>query len=184
MQPIAEQSVVTVIDVQGKLATLMQHASDLSSNIAALLEASQLLTVPALWVEQAPEKLGVTIPPIANKITTLYPTLKPIVKSSFSTMGCQEFKQTLQSLQRKQVILVGIESHICVYQTARDLVAQGYEVFAVIDGISSRTNQNYQLGLSRMEQLGVTLTSVEMLVFEWQQAAEGKNFSKIAKLFR
>ncbi len=184
MKAITEQSVVALIDVQGKLATLMQNASDLSSNIEVLLEASNLLSVPALWVEQVPEKLGTTIPAITQKINTLYPNINPIEKNSFSAMGCQEFKQTLHSLNRKQVILVGIESHICVYQTARDLVAEGYEVFAVVDGISSRTIQNYQLGLSRMERLGVTLTSVEMLVFEWQKVAEGGRFSKITRLFR
>ena len=184
MQAITEQSVVAVIDVQGKLATLMQNASELSSNIETLVEASSLLSIPALWVEQVPQKLGATISAITHKINTLYPDIKPIEKNSFSAMGCNEFKQTLSSLKRKQVILVGIESHICVYQTARDLVAEGYEVFSVIDGISSRTTQNYQLGLSKMERLGVTLTSVEMLVFEWQKIAEGERFSKITRLFR
>jgi len=184
MQLTSEQSVVVVIDLQGKLATLVQNATALSSTIETLIEATSLLSIPALWVEHVPDKLGATIPSVADKMSRFHPELKPIVKNSFSAMPNQNFKQALKSINRKQVILVGIEAHICVYQTAQDLLAEGYEVFALIDGVSSRTAKNYQLGLSRMEQLGVTLTSIEMLVFEWQKVAEGENFRAITKLFR
>lgn len=184
MQLTREESVIVVIDVQGKLATLMQDALALSSTIETLIEASSLLSVPALWVEQLPDKLGSTIPSIANKISNFYPDLEPIVKNSFSAIANQKFKQELKSLNRKQVVLVGIEAHICVYQTAQDLITEGYDVFVLIDGVSSRTAKNYQLGLARMEQLGVTLTSIEMLVFEWQKIAEGEKFKTITKLFR
>ena len=184
MQLTREESVVVVIDVQGKLATLIQDDEALSSTIETLIEASSLLSVPALWVEHVPDKLGATIPSITHKMSCFHPELKPIVKNSFSAMPNQKFKQALKSINRKQVILVGIEAHICVYQTAQDLLTEGYEVFVLIDGVSSRTAKNYQLGLSRMEQLGVTLTSIEMLVFEWQKIAEGATFKAITKLFR
>ncbi|MBL0710401.1 MAG: isochorismatase family protein [Colwellia sp.] len=184
MQLTREESVVIVIDVQGKLATIVQEASALALTIEKLIEASSRLSVPALWVEQVPDKLGPTIPSIANSMFYFHPEREPIIKSSFSAMGEPKFKQSLKSLNRKQVILVGMEAHICVYQTAQDLLADGYEVFVLIDGVSSRTTKNYQLGLSRMEQLGVILTSVEMLVFEWQKTTEGRHFKAITKLFR
>lgn len=178
----AEQSVLVIVDVQGKLATLMQNPASLSSAIQTLIKSAKLFDIPVLWVEQVPDKLGPTIGPIAELMADLYPATDPIAKQSFSSMGCREFSQKLAELDRSQVILTGIESHICVYQTARDLLASRFEVFAVIDAISSRTEQNYQLGLKRMEQLGAILSSVEMSLFELQQVAQGERFRSMVKL--
>lgn len=180
----ANQSVVVVIDMQGKLASLIENAAQLTAAIEVLIEASSLLTVPTLWLEQVPDKLGETISPIVDKMTRFYPKTKPISKNSFSAMGNKTFIASLKKLKRKQVILVGVEAHICVYQTAQDLLAEGYDVYAVVDAISSRTRDNRQLGLTRMQQLGAILTSVEMLVFEWQKVADGETFRAISKLFR
>ena len=177
-----EQSVLVIVDVQGKLATLMQEPDSLSSAITILIKCAKLFEIPVLWVEQVPDKLGPSIAPITELMADLYPDIAPHTQNSFSSMGCIEFRQKISSLHRKQVILAGIESHICVYQTARDLLARSFEVFAVIDAISSRTDQNYQLGLKRMEQLGAVLTSVEMSLFELQQVAEGDRFRSIVKL--
>lgn len=184
MALVAEQAILVVVDVQGKLATLVQNSAGLSSSIQTLVKSASLFEMPLLWVEQLPNKLGPTIAPISNLINELYPSVKPIAKSSFGSLGCDEFCKQLDTCGRKQIVLTGIEAHVCVYQTAQALLAKGFEVFVVIDAVSSRTEQNYQLGLKRMEQMGAVLTSVEMALFELQQVAEGERFADIIKLIR
>jgi nicotinamidase-related amidase len=182
MKLSVEQSVLVIVDVQGKLASLMYHEPKLVAAIETLIRAAKLFELPILWVEQLPNKLGATATPIVELMAELYPENLPVCKSSFSALGSIEFRQQLSELGRRQVILTGIESHVCVFQTARDLVSRSYQVFPVIDAISSRTQANYQLGLSRMEQLGACLTSVEMLLFELQQVAEGERFRQMIRL--
>jgi len=184
MKLSAEQSVLVIVDVQGKLANTVHHHQTLVPAIHTLVEAGHLFNLPILWLEQVPEKLGPTAEPLVEVMGELYPQTTPIAKSSFSAVGCIEFRQRLSELGRRQIILTGVESHICVYQTARDLLCRSYEVSAVIDAISSRTEQNYQLGINKMEQLGVSLTSIEMLLFELQQVATGDRFKQLIRLIK
>jgi len=184
MKLSADQTVLVIVDVQGKLATLIHHQATLVPAIENLIRAVHLFDIPVLWLEQLPGKLGTTAEPIVNTMRELYPDISAIEKSSFSALGTTEFRQLLSETGRRQVVLVGIESHICVYQTARDLICRSYQVFPVIDAISSRTEQNYQLGLNKMSQLGASLTSIEMLLFELQQVAEGERFRQLIRLIR
>jgi len=184
MKLSADQTVMVIVDVQGKLATLIHHQASLVPGIETLIRALHLFDIPLLWLEQLPDKLGHTSEPILNAMRDLYPDTVAIEKSSFSGLGAIEFRQRLAETGRRQVILVGIESHICVYQTARDLICRSYQVFPVIDAISSRTEQNYQLGLNKMAQLGASLTSIEMLLFELQQDAQGERFRQLIRLIR
>ncbi|MBT3200286.1 MAG: hydrolase [Phycisphaerales bacterium] len=174
-----DQAVLAVIDIQGKLASLIHDKQSCYDNIVRMIQAAEVLGIDVICTEQCPEKLGTTIPEISEHLN-----VTPISKVAFSCCGQDEFVEALKRTGRSQVILAGIETHICVYQTARDLQNSGYEVFVLIDAVSSRTEANRKLGLERMQQAGATLTSVEMALFEMLGAAEGDQFKKIARIVK
>lgn len=176
-----ENTALIVIDVQGKLAQLMHQKEALFDNLQKIIKGMQVLEIPIIWTEQVPEKLGQTTPEIARLLAN---TARPISKSSFSCCGHQPFMDRLTTLNRKQVLLTGIEAHICVYQTAVDLLNLGYEVQVVADAVSSRVAENKQIGLERVKQAGATLTSTEMALFELLRAAEGAKFREITKIVK
>nr|WP_319490662.1 hydrolase [uncultured Desulfobacter sp.] len=175
-----ENTVLLIVDIQGKLAHLMDRKAFLFQNVQKLIKGAQILGVPILWVEQNPLGLGPTIPEIAS----LLPDIEPISKMTFSSCRNDGFVQALSALDRKQVLISGIETHICVYQTAADLVDTGYEVYAVADAVSSRTLENKEIGLQKMRDSGVGLTSVETALFELLKVAEGDQFREIIRIVK
>jgi nicotinamidase-related amidase len=176
-----DNTALLVIDVQGKLAQLMHQKEVLFDNLAKIIKGAQVLELPIIWTEQVPEKLGQTTPEIAE---LLAPSAEPISKASFSCCSVQPFMTALERSKRRQILVTGIETHICVYQTTVDLLAQGYEVQVVADAVSSRTAANRQLGLERMKQAGAALTSTEMALFELLRVAEGDRFRQISKIVK
>ena len=175
-----ENTVLLLIDIQGKLAQLM-HAKDLLfTNLQKLVKGIQVLGLPILWVEQNPDGLGPTIPEIAS----LLAPNKPVSKMSFSSCRNEQFLRALKKQNRKQVLVAGIEAHICVYQTAADLVAMGYEVQVVTDAVSSRIVENKQIGLQKMRTAGAVMTSVETALFELLRVAEGERFKEIVRIVK
>ena len=175
-----ENTALIVVDVQGKLATLMHQKEQLYRNLQILIQGARILELPILWLEQYPKGLGPTIPEVAELLVDQ----QPVAKTCFSGCGQPEFCQQLRASGRRQLLLAGIETHICVYQTARDLLAQGYHVEAVADAISSRTPENRQIGLDKMAQHGAEITSVEMVLFELLREAGTPPFKKIAPLVK
>ena len=175
-----ENTTLLIIDIQGKLAHLMHGKELLFKNVQKLIKGIQVLGIPILWVEQNPSGLGPTIPEIADILSNI----QPISKMSFSSCRNDDFLQTLNALNRKQVLTAGIEAHVCVYQTAADLVDIGYEVQVVTDAISSRSVENKEIGLQRMRDSGVSLTSVETALFELLKVAEGEQFKEILKIVK
>ena len=173
-------SVLLVVDVQEKLFRLMYQKEQLADNLQRLIKGIQVLEVPILVTEQYPQGLGPTIPEIATLLTAV----KPYPKVNFSCCGDAAFMQAFQQLHRKQVLIAGIESHICVYQTAADLIAAGYEVYAVGDAVSSRTQQNRDTGIKMMIQLGAKLTSTEAVLFELLKVAKGEKFKAISQIVK
>ena len=99
-------------------------------------------------------------------------------------MGSEEFKLALEKTGRKSVVLVGIEAHICVYQSATQLIKEGFEVSVIAEAVSSRTLDNCKIGLERMAQLGASISSVEMLLFELLQTVEAEEFRNIASIVK
>jgi len=176
----SEDSIVILIDVQGKLAELMHEKQQLNKQLKILLQGARILDIPILWLEQYPQGLGPTVPEIAAVIDGL----EPIDKTCFSACGSQLFQQRLQASGRHTAIVAGIESHVCVYQTARDLLASGFTVEVVRDAVSSRTLANHLAGLERMSHLGAGITTVEMLLFEWLREAGSPAFKEISRLVR
>jgi nicotinamidase-related amidase len=175
-----ENAVLVIIDVQGKLATLMHEKEQLYKNVTRMIEGCKTLAIPVLWNEQLPQKLGPTIP----EIKALLPDQRPIEKNCFSCYGNDAFRSELEKTGRRQVLLVGIETHVCVYQSAVDLIENGYEVHLVVDAVSSRTPQNHELGIDKIRSAGARLTSVEMALFEMLRIAEGPEFREIIKIVK
>jgi len=173
-------TVFVLVDVQGKLAKLMHESSELITNLEKLIQGLRILDIPILWVEQYPKGLGATVEELAQHLSGL----EPIDKMSFSACKNEVFMKALKETNRQQVLVAGIESHICVYQTSVDLKMLGYEVQVVADAVSSRTLQNKEIGLEGMKSNGVSWTSVEMALFELIQVAGGEQFKKISKLIQ
>jgi nicotinamidase-related amidase len=174
-----EDAVLVFIDVQGRLAELVDGAENLFRNLRRLLAGMNALAVPVIVTEQIPEKLGATRPEFQELISG-----SPVSKSSFGCCGEPAFFQTLQKSGRKQVILCGIETHVCVYQTAMELLAAGYEVYIVTDAVSSRDPANKALALRRMENEGAKLTGTEMLLFELLGDAKAPEFKSILNFIK
>jgi len=169
-----------LVDVQGKLAQSMDQKEQLFENLIILIKGMKKLNIPMLWMEQIPEKLGPTLPEFSELLTHI----KPFWKSSFSGCGSAPFREALVELNRKQVIIAGIETHICVYQTTVDLLDLGYHVEVVCDAVSSRTLDNKSIGLKRIKNAGANQTSTEMVLFELLKNADHPEFKEIAKLVK
>jgi len=175
-----QNSVLLVVDVQERLFPLVHQKENLLKNLTNIIKSAQILGVPILWTEQAPQKIGKTI----SFISGLLNDLKPIEKVTFSCCGDVNFVSSLGVLERRQILLTGIEAHVCVYQTAQDLIRLGYDVYAVADAISSRTAENKQIGLERIRESGGSITSTETAVCELLKVAEGEKFKEIIKLIK
>jgi len=169
-----------VVDVQGKLAQLMYDKQALFKNIQILIKASKILDVPILWCQQCPDSLGPTIPEIAELLTDN----EPVNKSSFSCCDEETFNTKLQALNRRCALLCGIEAHVCIYQTAVDLLRKGYEANVIADAVSSRTLDNKNMAISRMTDEDVKISCTEMALFELLKTAEHPQFKQIAKLVK
>jgi nicotinamidase-related amidase len=168
------------VDIQGKLATLMYEKERLFANLVRMARGAQALEVPIIWNEQLPDKLGDTIPELKAALAGM----TPLVKKSFSACGNPDFVQELDRLGRMNILLTGIETHICVYQSAMDLLDAGYRVHLVIDATSSRLEHNYHLGVQRIKDAGASLTSVEMCLLELQKIAEGDRFRQLIQIIK
>jgi nicotinamidase-related amidase len=174
------KSLLVVVDVQGKLARLMHDKDTLFKNIGILVKAAKMLDIPILWCQQCPNSLGPTIPEIAQ----LLKDYEPINKSAFSCCGEENFNIRLKESSREQIILCGIETHVCIYQTAFDLLRKGFYVEVIADAVSSRTVENKQIALAKMTAGGINISCTEMTLFELLKTAEHPQFKNIAKLIK
>lgn len=174
------QAALVIIDMQGRLAEVVDQSASITSETVRMIHGARLFELPLFWLEQIPDKLGHTTAAIAEALTGT----EVISKHSFSAWREPVFAQRLRDCGRNQIILAGMESHVCVYQTGMDLLLAGYQVFTLTDCISARAPTNRQLGLRRLEQAGAVATSVEMALFELQGEAHGDRFRKMIQLVR
>lgn len=175
-----DKTCLVVVDVQGKLAELMWEKESLFKNLEVLVKSANILDMPILWCQQYPKALGDTIEQVAAHLVDL----SPCDKMSFSCCGNEEFADKLHAAGRRQILLCGIEAHICVYQTAMDLLDMDYDVQVVGDAVSSRTQENKSAALSRIKWEGAAITTTEMALFELLGTAEHDKFKEIAKLVK
>lgn len=174
------EAVLIFIDVQGRLATLMHEKEMLDENLERMIKCALLLEIPILATEQIPEKLGSTSEPFK----TLLKDIPLIEKSAFSCCGEPHFMEAFRSLKKRQVLLVGIEAHVCVYQTAMDLLEEGIEVFVIADAVSSRAPKNKELALQAMRDAGAQVIPTETALFALLRDATDPRFRALLKLIR
>ena len=175
-----KNSLLVVIDIQGTLAQKMYDKPFFIENLKKMIKCAQILNVPILVTEQIPQKLGPTLPEVAE----LFDDFQPIPKASFSCCGEPEFMKKFNAIGRTQILLTGIEAHVCVYQTAIALKSLGYEVDLLADCISSRIAENKRIAIERMKTEGIKLTTAEMALFELMKIAEGEKFREMVKVVK
>lgn len=175
-----KNSILHIIDVQERIFDVMHNKEFLKENMVRLLKGIQVLDIPVVWMEQYPKGLGPTIP----ELRELLPEQKPMEKMCFSSCNQPDFLSKLKSSGKNSVLVMGIETHVCVYQTVTDLLSQGFDVEVVADAVSSRTEKNYELGLRIIESLGAKLTTVEMALFELLKESGTDEFKQISRLVK
>lgn len=176
-----ENSCLVIIDVQEKLTVAIPNKviNRLRKNTDILLKAANTLNVPVITTAQYPKGLG----PIESFITKNRTNATVnFEKTCFSCLGADGFKAHLTELNRKQIILTGIEAHVCVFQSAIELAAEGFDVYVVIDAIASREFTSYESALLRLKQADVSLLNTESVLFEWLRDASHPDFKSLSKL--
>jgi len=172
-----EDSVLVVVDVQERLAPVMSNHNKMIENIVRLIRFAKIISIPVVLIEQ--EKLGTTV----KEIKTELPGLVPITKIEFNACKCSKFIKKLDELSRVNIILVGIETHICIAQTALELLP-GFNVHVVADATSSRSVENRDIALQRLSQSGVVVSSTEMVIYELLERAGTSEFKKALDLIK
>ena len=169
-----EDALLLVVDVQERLLPAMFEAERISRHVSLLARAAKQLDLPVVVTEQYPQKLGKTVAPIVD----LLENHTPFSKTLFSACT-PDMMQKLQSQSRRSIILCGLEAHVCVLQTALDLVENGYTVFLPQDAVSSRYESDKRAGLERMKSIGAVGCSTEMIVFELLREAGTPDFKAL-----
>lgn len=179
----AETSQLVVIDIQDRLASAMSEKvlAQVMNNSAVLLQAARLLEVAVLRTEQYPKGLGETRQEISQHLPA---GNKAIEKTCFACSGSADFTNQLSHKRRPQIILTGIETHVCVLQTALELHEQGFDVFVVEDAVCSRNKKNHKNAIKRLAATGITITNTESVIFEWLRDAQHEHFKTISKLIK
>jgi nicotinamidase-related amidase len=175
------RAALAVIDMQEAFRPMVEGFEVYAQRIAVLVQACQILNVPVIVTEQYPKGLGRTVTEIAAHLPEA--TL-PLEKLTFSACGIQEFDTQLREHHAEQIIVCGIEAHICVSQTAHDLLRLGYQVHLVSDAIAARLPHNRDVALQKMTASGAVMSSVEMAIFELCGAAGTDEFKQIQPLVK
>ncbi len=170
---------LVVVDMQERLMAAMPDPAGLADRARRLIEGARHLGLPVVFTEQAPAKLGPTAEPLRNLIAE-----PAIEKITFSCWDCPAFQDRLVAMGRHHIILAGIETHVCVWQTARDLIESGRRVEVVADAVASRDPANRELALARMRDAGAGITCVEMVLFDLLRTAEHDAFRAISRLVK
>lgn len=176
-----EQTALVVIDMQEAFRPKLADFAEMAERIATMVEGAKLLNVPIIVTEQYPKGLGHT----AEEIKAVLPHgIEIIEKTAFSSCGARPFEDALEVLSARQILICGIEAHICVNQTAHDLLARGLNVHYLADCITARTMHNKEVGLMKMRQSGAIPSSTEMALFELMRDAKHEQFKAIQKLIK
>lgn len=176
-----DDSVAVAIDIQTKLFPFIHENKSLEETTLKFIEGLKTLEIPMIVTEQYPKGIGPTLPSVKDRLGEAY---KPIEKLAFSCCSEPAFMEALRQTGRKNVIVFGIETHVCVLQTVLDLIAEGYRPAVVADCVSSRKELDKQTALARMRQEGATVTTYESLLFELTEASGTPQFKAISKIVK
>lgn len=175
-----ENTALVVVDVQEKLLPYVADKEKVTENLQMLIRFAYIMGMPIMLTEHYPKGLGRTVPEIKEVLKEY----RPIEKVIFSCFGSEEFKSKLKELGAKRLMLSGIESHICIEQTALDALDAGYEVHVIADAISSRTPRNLEIGVEKTRQFGAVISSTEMAMYEIMERADTREFKEVLKLVK
>ena len=171
---------LVVVDVQGKLARLVDESETLIANCGKLIKGAQVLGLPIIYLEQNPDKLGATV----SELNDLLSDVEPVTKFTFNACDEPKFVEAVQAKDVDTWLVCGIEAHICVYQTAIGLLDLGYKVQVVGDCVSSRTALNKKLAIRRLAGSGVLITGLEMSLYELVKDCRASEFKQVLSLIR
>ena len=174
--------IMVFVDVQEKLNNVIHDKDELIPRLEKLIKGLEFLNIPILWLEQYPKGLGTTVESLKELLKE--GGYSPIIKNTFSAWGSLEFQNRLKESGADHILLAGMESHICVFQTARDLLLENYDVDVIVDCVSSRTKENKDLGIDRMIGYGAGVTGLESLLFELLESADHPKFKDISRLIK
>jgi nicotinamidase-related amidase len=175
-------SALLVIDIQERLVPVMQDGDLVVWNARRLIDGAKLFDVPIFVTEQYPQGLGMTLPELKNALPENAVFFE---KKSFSACLVPEFLETLRhNAAIRKIIIAGIESHVCVLQTALDLMPIGYEIHLAADAVRSRFSDDYNFALRRLETSGCFLTTTESILFQWCRTADNPQFKEISRVVR
>lgn len=179
----AEHSVLMVVDIQGKLTAIMPDkvVNRLRRHVSMLLDTASVLHIPVIATEQYPKGLGNLEEAIRSHLP---PGSSLFEKTCFSCADADGLLERLTDSGRRQVVLAGIEAHICVLQTAIDLNCNGYDVYVVADAVCSRNRENYENSLQRLRHAGITVTDTESVLFEWVRDSRHEQFKAVSAMVR
>ncbi len=176
-----EKSLLIIIDIQDKLLNASFNKNTLEKKSSILAKAANILNIPTIVTEQYPKGLGNTITAIKDALSA---ETKFFEKLSFSALENEEIANALKTSNKKQIIICGIESHICVNQTVSALLEDGYEVFVIKDACGSRAEVEYNAGLDRMKENGAHIITTEIALFEWLKSSKHPNFKEVQSLIK
>ena len=174
-------SVLVVVDIQEPFLKPVHHRDEVVGRSRFLIQCARVLDVPILATLQYATKMGQMIPEIAE---VLPESCVPVDKLCFSSFGAEEFARSLQETGRRQVVLCGIETHICVCQTAHDLLHAGYTVGVAFDAVSGRGKAAHKSALRRMEAAGAVIASSESVVYEWLYQSGTPEFKQVLQIVK
>lgn len=177
---VRQNTGLVVVDVQGKLARLVDESETLISNCGKLIKGAQVLGLPIIYLEQNPDKLGATV----SELNDLLSEVELVTKFTFNACDEPKFVEAVQAKNVATWLVCGIEAHICVYQTAMGLLDLGYKVEVVSDCISSRRALNKDLAICRMRESGIQITGLEMSLYELVKDCRAPEFKHILSLIR
>jgi nicotinamidase-related amidase len=169
-----------VVDVQGKLARLVDNSDELIARCAALIDGAKVLGLPVVWLEQNPDKLGQTVEELQQRLSDSH----PITKFGFNACEEPQFIKQIELSHKTSWLVCGIEAHICVYQTALGLMENKYDVHVVSDCVSSRSEENKRLAIHTLSDRGVSMTGLEMCLYELVQDCRSPAFRPILSLIK
>lgn len=181
--PSVKDTGLIVVDFQGALHSAMKEkiADKILKNTIILIKGAKVLGLPIVVTEQYPRGLGETVSPVIEALGDCY---KPLEKLSFSIMGEDEIRDAIYALQVKNLILCGMETHVCILQSVFDLKEAGFNPYVAIDTVSSRSKQDWEVGIDSIKRGGGEITSTETILFGLLERAGGNEFKEISRLLK
>ena len=175
-----EKALLVSVDIQERLLPFIESNERIQNKAAMMIRGADILGLPIIPLEQYPKGLGCTVPVIKEALGERV----PIEKSSFSIMGEPAFKKALRETGKEDILLVGIETHVCVEQSAFDLLEEGFRVYLIADAVGSRDVNDKNTAIKRMSDAGVVITTAEAALFEMVNDAKDTKFKEISKLVK